>query len=95
MIWNYGFTKDETFGNKFEETYQTNCGMLTCITPGGVFMKGKKYPYYCRGGYANIIAFNIQNNKSVVYNLDAYEGDVYKIIGTLDELEDVEFKVVI
>ena len=95
MIWNYGFTKDETFVcGRFNEEYVTRCGLLTCVTSGGDFKAGEKYPFYCRGGYFYIVAIDLMNHKSTVYNLDAYYGDIYKIIGESADLEAAVFKEV-
>lgn len=93
MIWNYGFNKYEKFGNTMVEEYQTRCGMLVCTTPGGIFKKDGIYPYYCRGGYAHIVAIDMTNHITTIYDL-ASLGDTYKIIGDSAELEEADFEVI-
>ena len=84
MLWNYGFSKKEG-------KYETYCGLLTCVKPSKRFEKGGKYAFYYKGGYANIIITDLSTLETFIYPLDCYEGGTYKIVGTLDELEDAEF----
>lgn len=93
MIWNYGFNKNEKLGNLITEEYQTRCGMLVCTAPAGCFKKDGIYPYYCRGGYAHIVALDITNHTTTIYDL-ASLGDTYQIIGVSAELEEAEFEVI-
>ena len=83
MIWNYGI-----------KTQNFTCGLLTCITAGGVFEKDKKYPYFFRDGYGYLLEFNIHRNTTTAHHLIGFEDDTYKIVGSWDEREDAVFKEV-
>lgn len=74
--------------------YQT-CRLLTCISPGGIFEKNKIYPFYVIDGYAYIILVDASNRSAVLYVMDAYEDDTYKIIGINSNWEDAKFKEVV
>ena len=66
--------------------------LLTCTESGGVFEKGKIYPFYVFDGYAYMLVVYSVNSKSEFIRLDSYEDGTYKIVGTWDDWENAEFR---
>ena len=71
-----------------------NCKWIFCMTAGGEFYQGETYPLYQTGGYSYVALFDVAQRKPVLFPLDCFEDDTYKVVGTWDEFENAEFKEV-
>jgi hypothetical protein len=71
-----------------------NCKLIFCVASGGAFHKGETYPLYNVDGYHYVALFDVVKRKPILFPLDCYDDDSYKVVGTGDEFEDAEFKEV-
>ena len=68
------------------------CGLFNCIVSGGIFERGKKYPYFIANGKTYIFLVSIGfPSQTLFYATDCYDDGTYKLIGTLDEKENATF----
>ena len=68
-----------------------NCKLIFCITSGGFFNKGETYPLYNIDGHCYVALLDAAERKPILFALDCYDDNTYKVVGTWDEFEDAEF----